>query len=57
MSADIKRNKTCLSKITQSSRFLGVLSDKIASPSMKAVVPLEESILLAPLRVMQLLQQ
>ena len=45
MSADIKLSKTEITKIIQSSRFLGSLLSKSAGPLMKMAVPLAKNIL------------
>ena len=45
MSADIKLSKTEITKIIQSSRFLGSLLSKSAGPLMKTAVPLAKNIL------------
>ena len=50
ISADIKLSRTQISKIIQSSGFLGSLLSKIAGPLMTVAVPLAKNIL-APLRI------
>ena len=50
MSTDLKVSKAQISKIIQSSGFLGSLLSKLAGPLMKVVVPLAKNIL-APLGV------
>ena len=44
MSADIKRDKTQIPKITLSGGFLGALLSKIAGPLMKVAAPLAKNI-------------
>ena len=50
MSTDIKLSRTQISKIVQSSRFLGALLSKLEGPLIKVAVPLAKNIL-APLGI------
>ena len=50
MSTDIKLSRNQISKIVQSSQFLGALLRKLAGPLIKVAVPLAKNIL-APLGI------